>query len=137
MNDGFSPKITVFHCARIFDEDPSPEPSGKPAPSLRFVRIPCSSMVKDVFLLRAFEAEADGVLVLVCPEGECRYGEGNIRAGKRVERVAALLEEIGIDPRRLAVLPAGSAGELDRILQEYLPELTCLGPLFSKQNTKN
>jgi F420-non-reducing hydrogenase iron-sulfur subunit len=70
---------------------------------LNFVKLPCSSMVKDVFLLRAFEAGADVVAVLVCAEGACRYVEGNLRAKKRVGWVKALLDEIGLDGRRLAL----------------------------------
>jgi len=58
-------------------------------------------MVKDIFLLKAFEAGADAVTVWVCPEGKCRHVEGNLRARKRVERVKALLEAIGFNGRRL------------------------------------
>jgi F420-non-reducing hydrogenase iron-sulfur subunit len=77
MGQGFTPRITVFHCINTFGEgDASPLAGGEKFVS-KFVKLPCSSMVKDVFLLRAFEAGADAVVVLVCPEGACRYVEGN------------------------------------------------------------
>ncbi len=43
----------------------------------RSIKLPCSSMTREVVLLKAFEAGADAVVVLVCPEGSCRYLEGN------------------------------------------------------------
>ncbi len=68
---------------------------------IRPVPMACSSMVKDLFLLKALEAGADAVSVWVCPEGACRHVQGNLRAKKRVQRVQSLLEDIGLDGRRL------------------------------------
>jgi coenzyme F420-reducing hydrogenase delta subunit len=84
MNKPFKPKITLFHCINSFNESASLSLNGANNVEIKTVRLPCSSMVKDVFLLRSFESGADGVLVLVCPEDQCRYVEGSIRAKKRV-----------------------------------------------------
>lgn len=96
---------------------------------LRMVKLACSSMVKDVFLLRAFEAGSDAVIVLVCPEGQCRYVEGNIRAKKRVMRVKKLLDEIGLDGRRLSIFNISSEddGKALQILQQIRSDLADLG----------
>ena len=80
MDKKFIPKITVFHCINAFPENTYSLFVGRDDFEVKFIKLPCSSMVKDVFLLRAFEAGADAVVVLVCPEGQCRYVEGNIRA---------------------------------------------------------
>ena len=69
MNKKFTPKITVFHCINAFTENTYSIFVGRDDFEVKFIKLPCSSMVKDVFLLRAFEAGADGVVVLVCPEG--------------------------------------------------------------------
>ncbi|NOQ18932.1 MAG: hydrogenase iron-sulfur subunit [Desulfobacterales bacterium] len=94
------------------------------------VKLPCSSMVKDVFLLRAFEAGSDAVILLVCPEGQCRYVEGNIRAKKRVEWVRNLLDEIGLGGRRLSLsnISAGNNVAASQIIQNVLKDLEGLGP---------
>ncbi len=86
-------------------------------------------MVKDVFLLKAFEAGADGVLVFVCPKGMCRYVEGNIRAAKRVNWVKHLLDEIGLDGRRLDLfhLNLGDDAAVD-IIRKTVSVLMDLGP---------
>jgi len=129
MDHEFTPKITVFHCINTFGEgDASPLAGGEKFVS-KFVKLPCSSMVKDVFLLRAFEAGADAVVVLVCPEGTCRYVEGNLRAKKRVRWVKALLDDIGLNGKRLSLyhLYPGDTSAADRIVQEVLGEVTVLG----------
>jgi len=130
MANQFKPELTIFHCINTF-------PDGAVLPlgendnySIKSIKLPCSSMVKDVYLLRAFEAGADAVLVFVCPQGQCRYVEGNIRAGKRVQFVKKLLDEIEIDGRRLALfnIAAGDAAAAVEIIQQTLSELLKLGP---------
>lgn len=98
--------------------------------AVEFIKLPCSSMVKDVFLLRAFEAGADAVLVLVCPEGACRYVEGNLRAKKRVAWVKNLLDEIGLDGTRLALFNVANedAAAVGQIVDQTLSQLADLGP---------
>jgi F420-non-reducing hydrogenase iron-sulfur subunit len=122
-------QITVFHCANSFSETQPPTLTGIGACELKFIPMACSSMVKDVFLLRALEAGADAVVVLVCPQGACRYVEGNLRAKKRVQWVRDLMEEIGIDSRRLALFHMGAGIEFDAVLDQTLDLLRQIGPL--------
>jgi len=130
MNDQSIHKVTVFHCINTFAKGEALPLTGLDDVVLKFVRLPCSSMVKDIYLLRAFEAGADAVAVLVCPEGACRYVEGNLRAGKRVQWVSNLLDEIEFDGRRLALfnVAAGDVPAVDRALGEMLTRLAKLGP---------
>ena len=121
------PKITVFHCANSFSETQAPTSAGIGSCELKFIPMACSSMVKDVFLLRAFEAGADAVVVLVCPEGACRYVEGNLRAKKRVQWVRDLMDEIGMDRRRLALFNMGAGLEVGAILDQTLDVLRQIG----------
>jgi F420-non-reducing hydrogenase iron-sulfur subunit len=130
----FKPKITVFHCINAFSDESSSALTGGDDFEIHLVKLPCSSMVKDVYLLRAFEAEADAVVVLVCPERQCRYLEGNIRAKKRVERLKILLDEIDFDSRRLSIfnLALGDEAAAAEIIQKTLAELAELGPSPAK-----
>jgi coenzyme F420-reducing hydrogenase delta subunit len=122
-------KVTLFHCINIFGEGESLSLNLSVGVDLKFIKLPCSSMVKDVFLLRAFEAGADAVAVLVCPEGACRYIEGNYRAGKRVQFVSNLLDEIGLDGKRLALfnIKSGDMAGIDQALSEMMSRLAELG----------
>ena len=130
MEPQFKPEITVFHCINTFPDSDAMPLAKSEGFSIKSYKLPCSSMVKDVYLLRAFEAGADAVMVFVCPEGQCRYVEGNVRAAKRVHFVKKLLDEIEIDGRRLALfhIAAGDAAAAVEIIHKTLPELMKLGP---------
>jgi F420-non-reducing hydrogenase iron-sulfur subunit len=130
MTENFKPKITLFHCINAFDDTAELFLTGKDTCEIQTVKMACSSMVKDVFLLRACEAGADGVIVLVCPEGQCRFLEGNIRAKKRVAWVQNLLDEIGLDGRRLFLtnMAAGDNTAATQTMDNVLKNLAELGP---------
>ena len=130
MTENFKPKITLFHCINAFSESDELLLNGNPACEIKTVKMACSSMVKDVFLLRAFEAGADAVVVMVCPEGQCHYLEGNIRAKKRVAWVRNLLDDIGLDGRRLSLthMDAGDKAAATRTMDDVVKKLAELGP---------
>lgn len=91
---------------------------------IRFFPMQCSGRVEALHLLKALEEGADRVLVLTCPEGRCRYKEGNLRVRKRLEYARSLLEEIGMEPLRLELRPAPAQGprNIARILEPVLQE---------------
>ncbi|MEJ2047705.1 MAG: hydrogenase iron-sulfur subunit [Dehalococcoidia bacterium] len=130
METKFRPKITIFHCTNAFRELASlPQAEGNGF-DVRAVKLACSSMIKDVYLLRAFEAGSDAVVVLACPEGQCRQVTGNLRAKKRVARVQKLLDEIGIDGKRLSLFNIAPQDEkaVAGIVRDTLSDLEGLGP---------
>lgn len=53
--------------------------------------------------MKAFEAGADVVCVLACPEDGCHYLEGSQRLRRRAEYVRTLLDELGLGGERLMV----------------------------------
>ena len=114
-------RITVFYCVHAL-------PQGLPETAeveLQATRLPCSALVRDVFLLKAFEAGADGVLVVACPPGKCRRLDGNAHAAKRVAWTQALLDEIGLGGKRLAF---ADGAHYKTALASLLAELAKLGP---------
>ena len=130
MSKKFKAKITVFYCINTFGNGAPLSLTDGGECEFRLIKLACSSMVKDVFLLRAFEAGADAVIVLVCPEGQCRYVEGNLRAYKRVMWVKKLLDEIGIDGNRLSLANISSEDKdaAARIVEKVRAELLERGP---------
>ena len=69
--------------------------------SVRVLRVPCSGRVNPLVILKAFEQGADGVLVSGCHPGACHYVQGNYFARRRFASVRALLDFLGVDPKRL------------------------------------
>jgi coenzyme F420-reducing hydrogenase delta subunit len=130
MNKQFKLKITVFHCINTFSDAGNVQRGGDETTEINFIALPCSSMVKDVFLLRAFEAGADAVIVMVCPEGACRYVEGNLRAKRRVMWVQNVLDDIGLGGRRLTLFNVAPGDEkaIVKIIEETRADVAALGP---------
>jgi len=126
-----APKLTVFHCVNSLNEEHIQSYTATIDIDVKTIHLPCSSMVKDVFLLRAFEAGADAVAVLVCPENQCRHLQGSKRAKKRVDRTRLLLDEIGLNGDRLSFFNVSSSDPLaaEKILQEIATQLSELGPI--------
>ena len=121
-----TPKLTLFHCLNSFEETASMFDGCE----MKTIKMACSSMTKDVHLLRAFESGADAVLILVCPVKGCRYAEGSIRARKRVDYVKTILDDIGMDGRRLNIFntSAKDYGSIKDIIQNTILELEIIGP---------
>ncbi len=130
MNANKKSKITLFHCINAFSEATIFSSPHCEEFDINIVKMPCSSMTKDVYLLRAFEAGADAVAVMICPVGGCRYVEGNARAVKRVEWVKKILDEIGINGKRLSIhnVSVGDEAAVNRIFTGINKDLAELGP---------
>jgi F420-non-reducing hydrogenase iron-sulfur subunit len=101
--------ITVFYCVNGVSENEAWLDG--PDSGVAQIKLPCAAMVRDVFLLRAFEAGAEGVLVVACAPEKCKRGVGSAYAEKRVARTRKLLDEIGLGGWRLVFTGADRAGE--------------------------
>ena len=73
-------------------------------PNIRIVRVPCSGRIDPLFVLRAFERGADGVLVAGCHPGDCHYAKGNYYARRRMSLLKRLVEYVGIPIERFKAL---------------------------------
>ena len=120
-------QICLFHCFNALGDTSFLDGADY---RIQDIKLPCSSMLREVVLLRAFEAGADTVVVLACPEGSCHYLQGNLRAAKRVARVKKILDEIGLDGRRLNIhsIPHGDQSAANRIIEQTVADLVKLGP---------
>ena len=90
----------------------------------------CTGRIDEALLLKAFENGADGVMVVVCLEGDCHYISGNIRARARVNRVYTILEQIKIGPDRIRMynLSAGEGAKFAAYANEFVDQIQELGP---------
>jgi len=77
--------------------------------NVKVVSVPCTGKVDLIHLLRSFEKGADGVYVLGCMEGECRFETGNLRARKRVTQAQKILNSIGIGGERVQMYNLSSS----------------------------
>jgi F420-non-reducing hydrogenase iron-sulfur subunit len=71
------------------------------APNVRLIRLPCTGRIDTLFILKAFERGADGVIVSGCHPADCHYTAGNYHARRRFTVFRELATFMGIDPRRI------------------------------------
>jgi F420-non-reducing hydrogenase iron-sulfur subunit len=105
----------------------------KYAPNVRVVRVMCSGRVDPVFILKAFQQGADGVLVCGCHPGDCHYQDGNQKTARRIPLLKKMLAQFGIEDERVR-LEWVSASEGDRfaaIVNEMTEQVRKLGPFLA------
>ena len=101
------------------------------AANVRIIRVMCSGRVDPSFILSAFRLGADGVLIAGCHPGDCHYQEGNFKALRRVVFLRKLLQDFGIDGRRLRLewISASEGEKFAKVTTEFTEEVRALGPL--------
>ena len=92
--------------------------------------MPCTGKVDILHILRSFEKGADGVYVVGCLEGDCRFERGNLMARKRVEKAAEILETVGIGGKRVRMfnLSSGEGPRFAEVATEMTELVRELGP---------
>ena len=100
-----------------------------------WVPIVCSGRIDSTYVLDAFNAGADGVLILGCPEGDCHFQDGNFEAKKKVYLLQKLLEDYGIEGERLRIeLSQDPQGDgIPRLIAEMKDSIRKLGPVKKLQ----
>ena len=136
----FEPKIIAFLCnwCSYRGADLAGTLRMKCAPNVRPIRVMCSGRVEPLLILKAFEAGADGVLILGCHPGDCHYLEGNYKTLRRVDLLKKMLSQLGIEDERLR-LEWVSASEGERfvsITDKMTEQVRKLGP-FPRRNGGN
>ena len=76
--------------------------------NVRTVLVHCTSRIDILDMLKAFEVGADGVAVVRCNDGTCKYKDIAPRVNARVKRVQDLLGMLKIEPGRVEILSAVS-----------------------------
>jgi coenzyme F420-reducing hydrogenase delta subunit len=105
-----TPKIYLFHCATSYDQEVLLRSYTPQTGEIKIVSLPCSGKLDILYLTKAFDTGADGVAIMMCKDGDCRYLEGNLRAKKRTEAIDELLEEAGLGKGRIKVIQMDDGG---------------------------
>ena len=85
-------------------------------------------------ILKAFNTNADGVMILTCHEGNCHSEVGPRYAQQRVEQIREHFGSIGIEGGRLVekTLASNMGVEFAGTLVEFENQLLAMGPIRSK-----
>jgi coenzyme F420-reducing hydrogenase delta subunit len=92
--------------------------------------------VDPLYVLKAFQEGADGVLVAGCHPGDCHYGDGNYYARRRYALMHSFLDYMGIEAGRLRIdwVSAAEGNRFAQVVTELIDEVRQLGPWIGLQD---
>lgn len=133
MKNNSDPKIIAFCCnwCSYAGADAAGTARLQVKPYFRVIRTMCSSRIDPELILESLKKGAWGVLVAGCHPGDCHYVNGNYKTQRRVALLQHLLEELGIEPKRVRLewISANEGGKFQKVVNEFIDEITALGPL--------
>ena len=132
MNENeFKPKIVALCCNWCSDAGADLAGTNRlqyPA-DIKIIRVPCSCRVNPLFVLRAFQRGADGVIICGCHPGDCHYTTGNYYARRRMTLLFSMLDYLGIERGRTRVewVSAAEGNKFAETMNDFVSTVTKLG----------
>jgi coenzyme F420-reducing hydrogenase delta subunit len=129
---GWEPKIVAFLCnwCSYAGADLAGVSRIQYPANVRVIRVPCCGRINPMFLLRALQNGADGVLVSGCHPGDCHYISGNLVARRRFALLKELLQYAGIEPERVQFtwVSASEGGRFATVVAKVVEDVRRAGP---------
>ncbi|MBO5492911.1 MAG: hydrogenase iron-sulfur subunit [Pyramidobacter sp.] len=128
---GWKPKIIAFCCNWCSYSGADLAGTNRlsyPA-EVKIIRVPCSCRVNPLFILRAFQRGADGVILCGCHPGDCHYSTGNYHTRRRMTLLFSLLDYLGVEKERTRVewVSAAEGQRFVDVMNSFVAEVTKLG----------
>jgi F420-non-reducing hydrogenase iron-sulfur subunit len=98
--------------------------------NIRIIRVPCSGRVNPLYIFKALQNGADGVLVSGCHPGDCHYISGNLIARRKFALIKKLAEYIGIEPERIQFswVSASEGNRFAALINKVIADVKKVGP---------
>ncbi len=130
--DGFEPKVVAFVCnwCTYTGADLAGTSRLPMATNVRVIRLPCTGRIDPLFITRAFERGADGVIVSGCHPADCHYTAGNYHARRRFAVFRDILGLMGVDTDRLTFswVSASEGGKWQQVVNDTTARVKSMGP---------
>jgi len=136
----WSPKIVAFVCnwCTYTGADLAGTSRLKMDANVRVIRLTCSSRVNPLFIIKAFERGADGVIVSGCHTGDCHYSTGNYYARRRFAILRDLLQFMGVEDDRVTFswVSASEDNKWQEVVNETTARVRALGAFHAPLQEK-
>ena len=92
--------------------------------NVKIIRVPCSCRVNPLFILRAFQRGADGVILC-----GCHHSTGNYYTRRRMTLLFSMLDYLGIERERTRVewVSAAEGTKFAATMNDFVQTITELG----------
>lgn len=127
------PRILVFACkwCGLIGADGAGRNKVSLPSNFRIIPVECAAFVEPDAIIRALASGIDGLIVMGCHVGGCRFNNANHSAIKRLELLGDLLDATGVGRDRLMV-SFGTAHEdhqFAEVIRKYFYKIAGLPPL--------
>ena len=127
----FEPKIVAFccnWCSYAGADGAGTARKNYPA-NVKIIKVPCSCRVNPMFILRAFQRGADGVILCGCHPGDCHYSTGNYYTRRRMALLMSMLNFMGVaeDSFRVEWVSAAEGAKFADVMNDFVAQITALG----------
>lgn len=130
--ESWEPKIVAFLCnwCSYAGADLAGVSRLQYKPNIRIIRVPCSGRINILYILKALQNGADGVLVSGCHPGDCHYISGNLAARRKFALLHGLLAHIGIEPERVQFswVSASEGARFAALIDRVVDDVKRVGP---------
>jgi coenzyme F420-reducing hydrogenase delta subunit len=131
--DDWKPKVVAFVCKWCPSLSVDLAGAGKnqyPA-NVRVIQVPCVGRINPLYVAKALQIGADGVVVFGCHPGDCHHLSGNLLARRRFSVLQRLLQHFGFEPERIQISwISGSEGvRFAGLIEKMVRDVTRLGPM--------
>lgn len=128
----FEPRLTAFVCnwCTYTGADLAGTSRLQMDSNVRIIRLPCTGRIDPLFILKAFERGADGIIVSGCHPADCHYTSGNYHARRRFALFKELVEFLGIPEGRITFswVSASEGQKWREVVNGAVERVRSLGP---------
>jgi F420-non-reducing hydrogenase iron-sulfur subunit len=128
----FEPRVTAFVCnwCTYTGADLAGTSRLHMASNVRIIRLPCTGRIDPLFIIKAFERGADGVIVSGCHPADCHYTSGNYHARRRFAVFHDIMDFFGVDQGRMTFswVSASEGAKWRDVVNEAVAKARELGP---------
>jgi coenzyme F420-reducing hydrogenase delta subunit len=132
-SEQWEPKIVAFLCnwCSYAGADLAGVSRIQYPPNIRVIRVPCSGRVNPMFIIKALQQGADGVLISGCHPGDCHYISGNLVARRKFALLKNFLEYVGLDPGRVnfSWVSAAEGEKFSKVVTDVIEQVKNLGAI--------
>ncbi|MBI9106016.1 MAG: hydrogenase iron-sulfur subunit [Spirochaetales bacterium] len=132
-NSMWEPKIVAFLCnwCSYAGADLAGVSRIQYGPNIRIIRVPCSGRINPLYILKAFQNGADGVLVSGCHPGDCHYISGNLVARRKFTLLKNFLVYTGLEPERIQFswVSASEGQRFAALMDKVIADVRKTGPM--------
>jgi F420-non-reducing hydrogenase iron-sulfur subunit len=106
--------------------------------NVRIVRVMCSGMVDPMYVLKAFEKGADGVLIAGCHEVDCHYLNGPLKCDAMFAKLKRMANALGLRDERLRreMISTSESPIFAQVIEQMVQQLKSLGPSPLREGVK-